>query len=395
MARVIDVDSHWAFPWEFEMEKGPLKRFAKHVGNQPEVMTFFMAADMMRSLPPSERPDPEELYPPQVMPDGQVHYLPEQFERLRLTCDAAERVLWMNEAEIDYALVNPSSHAALAPMFEEPKLRREYLRACNDLMGDALEDHQDRLGAVSVVDLTDMDGAIEEITRMRARGSRSFVVRTEPVNGFSPGHSHWDRLWAAAVDLGMVVTLHIGFAPTHFGDFGRIDWDKSLPNWQGAFLRMANCLPNQAPELFLNAMLYGGVFERHPKLTIVVSELWTGWVPNFIRKVEVLTAKSEKGSRGAHWRDWPYPLKGGDYLRRNVRVTPLPGLGDWNSLELIEAYPEMIVFSSDYPHPEGNACPIDLYRPGLDRLDESVRDAFLGENMAECFARTGDPVVTN
>jgi predicted TIM-barrel fold metal-dependent hydrolase len=387
MGRVVDVDSHWTFPWEFELEQGPLKRFAPHLGSTAGLLTFFMAGDLVRSLPEAERPDPLALFPPRVMPDGTVRKVPPHWEKLKTRVDGGERVQWMDQIGIDFCLVNPGGYAALYPLLDDVKVRKDFLRECNDLLGDELEAHNGRLGAISAVDLTDMDWAIGEITRMRARGSRSFVVRTEPVNGFSPGHSHWDRLWAAAVDLGMVVTLHIGNAPAHFGDFGRIDWEKATPDWQGAFLRMANSQPNQGPELFLNAMLYGGVFERHPKLTVLVSELWTGWLPNFIRKAEVLTAK------GGPWGAWPYPLGGGEYLRRNVRVTPLPGLGDWNALELLQAYPDIMVVSSDYPHTEGNADPINLYRPALDDLPGNLREAFLGENMAECFARTGDPVV--
>ena len=59
-------------------------------------------------------------------------------------------------------------------------------------------------------------------------------------------------------------------------------------------------------------------------------------------------------------------------LRRNVRVTPLPGLGDTDALEFLAVLPEMCVFSSDFPHLEGNAEPIDLYRPELDTLDEDA-----------------------
>jgi predicted TIM-barrel fold metal-dependent hydrolase len=387
MGRVVDADSHWTFAWEFELEEGPLRRFAPHLGSTAGLLSFFMAADLIRSLPAGEKPDPEDLFPPQVLPGGVVKKIPPHWEKLKVKLDAGDRVAWMDRVGIDYALVNPGGYAALYPLFDDLAVRRGYLRECNDLLADDLERCNDRLGAISAVDLTDMDWAIGEITRMRARGSRSFVVRTEAVNGFSPGHSHWDRLWAAAVDLGMVVTLHIGNAPTQFGDFGRIDWKSLGPNWRGAFLRMANCQPNQGAELFLNALLYGGVFERHPKLTVLVAELWTGWLPNFIRKAEVLTAK------GGPWGEWPFPLGGGDYLRRNVRITPLPGLGDWNALELVETYPEIMVFSSDYPHTEGNADPINLYQPGLDRLAPRVRESFLGENLADCFDRTGDPVL--
>jgi len=44
------------------------------------------------------------------------------------------------------------------------------------------------------------------------------------------------------------------------------------------------------------------------------------------------------------------------------------------------------------PHGEGNANPIELYEPTLSTIDPNLRAAFLGENMADCFARIGDPL---
>jgi predicted TIM-barrel fold metal-dependent hydrolase len=387
VTRVLDADSHWTFPWEFELDQGPLKRFAPLLGDTAGVLSYFMAGDLLQSLPEAERPQSTELFPPRTLPNGEVKKVPEHWERLKVRLDPDERVAWMRRVGIDYALVNPGGYAALYPLLTELAARQAFIRECNDLLGDALERHADKLGAISYVDLTDLDWAIAELRRMRARGSRSFVVRTEPVGGRSLAHTDFDRLWAVAVELGMVVTFHIGAAPTQFGDWGRIDWKNVAPDWKGAFLRFANCQNHQSAEMCLYAMLYGGVFARHPKLTVLVAELWTGWVPNFIRKVEVLTGK------GGPWGPWPYPASGGDYLRRNVRVTPLPGLGDWNALELLRSHPEIMVFSSDYPHSEGNADPINLYRPDLDALTPQMRDAFLGETLAESFARTGDPVI--
>ena len=81
-----------------------------------------------------------------------------------------------------------------------------------------------------------------------------------------------------------------------------------------------------------------------------------------------------------------------EMLRRNVRVTPLPGLGDTDALDVVAALPEMCVFSSDYPHQEGNADPIALYQPGLDTLGANIKSSFLGENIANCYARMNDPL---
>ena len=90
--------------------------------------------------------------------------------------------------------------------------------------------------------------------------------------------------------------------------------------------------------------------------------------------------------------DWPWDLSGGDMLRRNVRVTPLPGFGDSDGLDVLAQLPEMCVFSSDFPHQEGNAEPIELYRPALDHLDDALRASFMGQNMHACYARMGDPL---
>ena len=51
------------------------------------------------------------------------------------------------------------------------------------------------------------------------------------------------------------------------------------------------------------------------------------------------------------------------------------------------------MWSSDYPHFEGNAEPIELYGHALDDLDaRAARSWFMGGNVEQCFARTGDPL---
>src|SRR5205807_9059643 len=95
------------------------------------------------------------------------------------------------------------------------------------------------------------------------------------------------------------------------------------------------------------------------------------------------------------WRslgDWPWKDSGAAKLRRGVRITPLPGLGDIDAMDIVAQVPDMCLFSSDYPHMEGNADPIALYGSALDELDADVRAGFLGANAAACFARMGDPL---
>jgi len=380
MALVVDVDSHWTFAWEFEPENGPLAPFAGDLPDRLGLLAYFFAGDLVEGLPTGERPDPQQLF--RLPPDQKV---PKHWERLREST-ASDRIRWMDEVGIDFALVNPGGYGSAYPLIADERKRQAFVRAANDVLLEATDGYASRISPIAVVDISERDGAIAEMKRMREHGSRAFSIRTEPANGLSLAHKHFDPVWSAAVDLGMAVNLHVGNVPGHFGDWARIAWDFDDPGAVAAFLRLANTQRHQSAEHFLNAMIYGGAFARHPNLSVIVSELWTGWLPNFLRQTDVFTAK------GGPWGEWPFPMSGGDYLRRHVKVTPLPGLGDWDTLDLIRMLPEIMVFSSDYPHTEGNADPINLYRPGLDELRPGVREAFLGATMSDCFARMGDPL---
>jgi hypothetical protein len=90
--------------------------------------------------------------------------------------------------------------------------------------------------------------------------------------------------------------------------------------------------------------------------------------------------------------DWPFELSGEEFLRRNVRFTPLPGFNEGKALDVVEVLPEMAMFSSDYPHQEGNADPINVYGDALQALDPITRDLFMGGNAADAYARMGDPL---
>ena len=118
-------------------------------------------------------------------------------------------------------------------------------------------------------------------------------------------------------------------------------------------------------------MLFGGVFHRFPDLTVLIEEMRAGWLPWYVSTLSRQCLSSP--SLG----DWPWPTSGEDMLHRNLRLTPLPGFGDTDALDVLAALPDMVVFSSDYPHQEGNADPIELYRPALDTLDDGIRTAFM------------------
>ena len=73
-------------------------------------------------------------------------------------------------------------------------------------------------------------------------------------------------------------------------------------------------------------------------------------------------------------------MKPSDYIRRQVRFTPFPG-EDVAEMVAISG-PELYLFSSDYPHPEGTKDPIGKFERSFDEhgTDEAARQLFYEDN---------------
>ena len=68
-------------------------------------------------------------------------------------------------------------------------------------------------------------------------------------------------------------------------------------------------------------------------------------------------------------------------MRRQVRFTPFPG-EDVGKM-ITQSSPELYLFSSDYPHPEGTKDPIGKFEHSMDNadVDADARQLFYEDNM--------------
>ena len=382
---VIDVDTHWESA-EFLNGGHPLDPWLDRLPRDGvENLAFGIVGDLLRALPGDRRPDGRALLP------GLVRLAEERGGPIILhpqhDSTSGERVAWMDTVGIDHCLVNPGGYWQMLELL--PDVRADAAARCNDYLAEQLSDHADRLHGVAVLDLRDLQGAARELERARERGHRAFFLYTlngRPPGDVPPGHPDWDVVWAAAVSLGMVAVIHVGNTAADFGGWADIGWDATGGAGVAGLTRLANTQRIHVAQNLLVSLLYGGVFARHPDLTVILEEMKIGWVPWFVE------ATSRQSLSMPALGDWPWDVSGREMLHRNVKITPLPGFGDTDALDVVKAVPDMCLFSSDYPHMEGNADPINLYGDALDSLDAPARTAFLGENAAACFARTGDPL---
>jgi predicted TIM-barrel fold metal-dependent hydrolase len=382
---IVDIDTH------FEPRRSWLVDHPTLAGSLPqfsiaESTVRAQVGDLLARVPLDQRPRYDELLPPglaAILGVTKVEGYGFEGSAMHSPGDATERIAWMDRVGVDVANTICLEGANYASIVDDRALAREAIGTCNTWLADKVDGHQDRLLPLTSIDATDVEWSIAELSRMRARGSRSFLIDTIPAPGFPPMHERFEPLWSAAEDLGMVAFVHAGHNPASFD-----------PAWanhpDGMVLRQLGASQmSQSAILMINGMVFGGVFDRHPKLTLVIAELGIHW---FSGMVEHMDSRGPAIPESAIYMGrYPFELTPTEFVRRNVRVTPLPRAHQ-SPLRLLDELPECVVFSSDYAHNESNPEPTSHYASLLADVAPDVREAFLGENLAACYARMGDPL---
>ena len=215
---IIDIDTH------FEPGRSWLADHPTLAGQLPEYSVAeatvrAQVGDVLARVPGERRPPIEELLPPglaAILGEVKVDGYGFEGSAMHTAADAVGRLAWMDGVGIDVANTICLEGADYASRLDDRSLAREAVSACNTWLAEQVEGHQDRLMPLTSIDATDIDWTVEELTRMRARGSRSFLVDTIPAPGFPPMHERYERLWSAAEDLGMVAFVHAGHNPASF-----------------------------------------------------------------------------------------------------------------------------------------------------------------------------------
>jgi predicted TIM-barrel fold metal-dependent hydrolase len=271
--------------------------------------------------------------------------------------------------------------AALAPIqaAKDDGVRYGAARAYNEAMA-AFCRPDERLFGVAFVPLDSPERALDEVNAALKTGAKAIMVSAAAAGERSPGHPDLDPVWDRLSETGTPFMLHIGpgtkTQPEPFRNNGR----ERAPDLHGGGenLRFADYIMlSFAPQVWLTAMVYDGVFERFPKLRGGIIESGAGWAPEFLRELD-LGFKS-------FGRTDPYlkamPLKPSEYIRRAVKFTPFPGEDAGRMIH--DGGADLFMFSSDYPHPEGTNDPLGRFERTLADIDEDAKDRFYRGNYAE------------
>ncbi len=296
--------------------------------------------------------------------------------------DIAERKKALDDLGFHRQLVFSTFSGTQYLSSNDPDILYGGIRAHNRAMA-AFCGQDERLIAVGQVSLSDPARALAEVEEGLRIGIGAFWVPASPAGETSPGHPDLDPVWRALSEAKAPFLLHIGAGtrtlPKAYEKNGKPRPSDLLGG--GENLRVKDYMVlSFAPQMFLTAMVFDGVLERFPDLRGGVIELGAGWVPDFLRRLDLAQRSFRKSDPSVAG----LAMKPSDYIRRQVRFTPFPGEDVGRMIK--DAGPELFLFSSDYPHPEGTDDPIGRFERTFEGIDEEAKERFYRRNFEDMMS---------
>jgi predicted TIM-barrel fold metal-dependent hydrolase len=265
-----------------------------------------------------------------------------------------------------------------------PETKYAGARAHNRGMG-AFCSGDPRLMGVAVVPLENPELAAKEVRNAAAFGCRAVWIAAAPAGDRSPGHPDLDVVWQALVECGLPFMLHIGQGTRTLRKEYENNGQPRPTDWLGGGenLRIMDYMVmNFAPQMFLSAMIFHGVFNRFPALKGGVIELGGGWVPDFLRRLDHGQRMFKKSDPGVGALD----KLASEVLREHVKFTPFPGEDIGRMIR--DAGEDLFLFSSDYPHPEGGKDPIKKFEDTMEGISDNAKEMFYRRNFEQMMGTT-------
>ncbi|HEY6420837.1 MAG TPA: amidohydrolase family protein [Candidatus Binataceae bacterium] len=245
----------------------------------------------------------------------------------------------------------------------------DYKKACFDAynlwLAEFCAPHRDRLIGIGQTAMRSVEEGIEDLRKMKSLGFKGVMMPGNPAvaDYHDPAY---DPFYQAAIDLQMPLSFHIlTSSQDNFRTRG--------PKLNSFMSIIRGC------QDIIGTFVFGGVFERHPKLKLVCVEADAGWVPHFMYRMD------HAYDRHRYWLPSGTLTKmPSEYFRENVYTT---FQDDWVAFQMKDMCNiRRLMWANDFPHSDSTwPWSQELLKKHTTNLNEDEKNLVLHDNVAELY----------
>lgn len=332
---LISCDSHVVEPGDLWLERLPKKyrdRAPRAVQDPTDKHWYFTGPDLPRGvdLTMSRNAGMTQKQVDDILaqdPDAWIGVYGGHDPTARL------RDLWRDNTIAD--VTYPTAGLSLLS-YEDVEFQFACIQVYNDWLAEFCKTDPDRLLGLAMIPTYNSDRAVAELERCADLGLRGGLMWASPPDQqqLSFFSDHYEKLWAAAAERKMPMSMHIlaGHGSKGMADYGR--------TVESTFY--FGMVTRDEIQRTISELIVAGVFERHPDLRVVAAEAGIDYVARLEDRLDS-TMK-----RWWHRLDHGLSMKPSEYFRRNVYCTYITDPIGLNNLRFTGC--DHFMWSSDYPH---------------------------------------------
>ncbi len=246
----------------------------------------------------------------------------------------------------------------------------DYKKACFDAynlwIAEYCAAHPDRLIGLGQTAMRSVEEGIADVRKMKEMGLRGVMMPGNPqVSDYDD--PIYAPFWDAVVDMDMPLSFHILTSKS--------DAVKTRGPKMNGFMSII-----RGNQDLIGTFIFGGVFERHPKLKLVCVEADAGWVPHFMYRMD-----------HAYDRHRAWMLKGrelskkpSEFFKEHIYTT---FQDDWVAFKMKDlCNTRRLMWANDFPHSDSTwPWSQDILAEHTKDLSQQEKDWILHDNVAELY----------
>jgi predicted TIM-barrel fold metal-dependent hydrolase len=289
--------------------------------------------------------------------------------------NAKERIARLDQEGLAKAVLYPTLGLFLGEI-RDPELYAAHCRAYNRWIIDFCSESGGRLAPIAQVTLDDdPHEAARELERAVKAGAKGGFFLPFSWKKKSPGHPHYDPLWAKAQELDVPLGIHPTADPAEVDVHKR--FDELAQGEQFNFTWYMDVLVAQGMVQSFTSLFHYGLFERFPKVKMVVLESQAGWIGYLLDRMDAVF-------RGPLGKTTGMKETPSTYFKRQCWISADPDEKTASSVISVVGA-DRFFWASDFPHPDHIGHYMEALGEMIAPLPQASQQQILWQNVSQVY----------